>query len=147
MMAFNPRARRMLLAAGVLAGAALLVLVAGMIRRQQAVLGVRDELALLRTAVDSCQTALPAEASAFEAYGQRADSLRARVRALEAIDPRGVPADSYRVYLDAFERYNRSVDGWEPRADSLRARWARCRDLTERHNLLADSLRRLAPPR
>jgi hypothetical protein len=146
MMAFGRRARRLLLAAVVLAGAALFALAAGMIRRQQAVLGVRDQLALLRTSVDSCQAALPAEASVFEAFGQRADSLRARVRALEAIDPRGVPADSYRVYLDALERYNRTVDGWEPRADSLRARWDRCRDLTERHNLLADSLRRLAAP-
>jgi hypothetical protein len=67
--------------------------------------------------------------------------LREAVRGFESEAAGGVPARSYEQYLETFESYNSAVPVWEERADSLRARWASCRDLTERHNALIDSLR------
>lgn len=104
---------------------------------------LREELRVLRAAADSCRNALDADQMRFDAYDETVDSMQARVRSLEGIDPRGVPADSYDVYLGAFDRYNESVEGWTERADTVRARWERCRVATEEHNVLADSLRRI----
>jgi DNA repair ATPase RecN len=104
---------------------------------------LRDSLHVVRAAVDTCRVALDQETYRLEAFDERLDSLRGRVRELERIDPRGVPADSYAVYLEAFQTYNDSVPGWEQRADSLREQWQHCRDLTERHNAVADSLRQV----
>jgi hypothetical protein len=63
------------------------------------------------------------------------------------MDPRGVPADSYEAYLETFDAYNDAVPGWSERADTLQAQWRRCRDVTEVHNQLADSLRQLMAAR
>lgn len=104
---------------------------------------LRDELRVLRAATDSCRVALQGDAARMEAYDAHLDTMRARVRELESMDPRGVPADSYRIYLGAFDSYNDSVAGWSARADTVRARWERCRAVTETHNQLADSIRRL----
>lgn len=104
---------------------------------------LRDTLRELRSAVEACQSGLEQDAAGFQRYEQGMDSLRSRVRELEAIDPRGVPADSYQSYLEAFDGYNDSVSRWSQRTDTLRLRWARCRELTESHNTLADSLSRV----
>ena len=101
-----------------------------------------DSIRDLRAAVDSCRARLDDAAVQLTTFDQRLDSMRARVRDLETIDPRGVPTDSYAAYLDAFDGYNDSVPAWTARADTLRARWSDCRDLTTLHNTLADSLRR-----
>lgn len=115
----------------------------GMRRSPDVITPLREELRVLRAAADSCATSLEADRMRFDSYDERIDSLRDRVRDLEAIDERGVPADSYQVYLSAFDRYNDSIAGWTRRADTVRARWDRCRMTTEEHNALADSLRRI----
>jgi DNA repair ATPase RecN len=110
--------------------------------RDEPLAPLRDTLRALRVTVESCQDSLTLNQSRLETDRQRLDSLRARVRTLEQIDPRGVPADSYATYLEAFDRYNDSVDIWTAQADTLDRKWQLCRDLTETHNALTDSLHR-----
>jgi hypothetical protein len=102
-----------------------------------------DTIRVLRVAAEACREELDLGEARLHAYDAQLDSLRGRVRGFEAMDPRGVPADSYAVYLEAFEQYNDSAAGWSARTDTLRARLERCRDVTAWHNQLADSLRRL----
>jgi hypothetical protein len=104
---------------------------------------LRAELQVLRLSVDSCQASVAAQDERFRTYDTRLDSLFERIEAYESLDPEGVPADSYALYLETFDQYNESVPGWSGRADSLRARWGACRTLTQSHNLLADSVRRI----
>jgi len=104
---------------------------------------LEDSLRVLRIGADSCRAELERGQRMLNEYDERLDSLRARVRQLESLDRRGVPADSYDVYLGAFDQYNDSAAGWSARTDTLRAHLQRCRSLTELHNMIADSLRRL----
>lgn len=104
---------------------------------------LREEVRSRRAAVDSCRLAVSREEMGFQEFDRRVDSLRQRVDGYEAMAPDGVPADSYGVYMEAFERYNRAVPDWTARADTLRAHWGACREATRAHNVLADSLRRL----
>ena len=105
---------------------------------------LRQELVILRAAADSCRDALAAEEASFQSYRAELDSLRARVRAYEALDPRGVPADSYDAYLALFEEYNRGVLRWDAVSETLQAHWRECRGIAETHNVVADSARRWA---
>lgn len=105
---------------------------------------LREKLQALRASADSCRDSLEQEEARFLAYNQRLDSLRGRIDSLESLDPRGVPVDSYRIYLEAFDRYNQGVPGWETAVDSLQAHWRACRILVREHNRLADSARDLA---
>lgn len=102
---------------------------------------LRNDLLRARAAADSCASVLADEEARFRAYDARVDSLRDVVRSFEALDPAGVPADSYPSYLAAFDSYNVAVEGWQARADSLQATWAACTETVERHNELADSVR------
>lgn len=77
----------------------------------------------------------------FRAYDSRVDSLRSRVEELESLHPEGVPADSFDIYLEAFDDYNEAVEGWEGRVDALREERTECVEIVERHNQLSDSLR------
>jgi hypothetical protein len=104
---------------------------------------LQDSLHVLRIGADSCRADLERGQTLLNEYDERLDSMRARVRRFESLDRRGVPADSYDVYLGAFDQYNDSVGGWSARTDTLRARLQRCRTITETHNVMADSLRRL----
>jgi hypothetical protein len=129
---------------------AVLLLVAGValvrvgraLREPAAFTVLRDSVAVLRALADSCRAAVGEGESRLQAYHQRLDTMRARVRELEALHPRGVPADSYTVYMTAFVTYNDSAAGWQQRVDTLQAQLARCRALTATHNTAADSLRR-----
>lgn len=112
-------------------------------RRSPPIAPLRDSLYVLRVAADSCRADLDEGSALLQSYDARLDSLRARVRAFEDMDARGVPVDSYAVYLGAFEEYNDSAAGWSLHADTLRTRLQRCRRVTQTHNLIADSLRRL----
>ena len=112
-------------------------------RQRNHVLMVRDSVQALRTATDSCSTTLEQRKAEMSAYAERVDSLRERVRDLEALHARGVPADSYEVYLTAFEGYNRGAAAWDTPAAALRTTLQSCRALAERHNVLVDSLRTL----
>jgi hypothetical protein len=108
---------------------------------------LRDSLGVLRTAVDSCRDDLDAAQASLLDYNERLDSLRARVRGMESLPPRGVPADSYGIYMGLFEAYNDSVSAWDARVDGVQARREECLVLTEAHNAIADSLRRLLAER
>lgn len=102
---------------------------------------LQEELRAQRVTAESCQLELSMEEAEFDDFNQRVDSLRVRVEGYEALHPEGVPADSFPVYLEAFDEYNEVVEGWEGRARSLRSGWRECSELVEVHNELADSLR------
>lgn len=105
---------------------------------------LRQEVARLRAAADSCRSALDVEEAALLASNARLDSLRGVVEYYESLDPRGVPADSYEVYLDVFNAYNRGVPIQEAAGDTIQLHWRACLEITERHNALADSARAIA---
>ena len=105
---------------------------------------LRPEVAQLRAAADSCRSALEGEEAALLAASARLDSLRQVIEYYEGLDPRGVPADSYEVYLDVFNAFNSGVPVQEAAGDTLKAHWQACFEITERHNALADSARALA---
>lgn len=145
MEAFRPHLRSWLIAAVIL----IVVIVAfrGVrTMREDPHAMLRDSLTTLRASSDSCRWQVESEAAALRAYDERLDSMRARVRELEALDRRGVPVDSYRVYMGTFNAYNDSVAAWGPLEDTVRALDARCRAIAEEHNLLMDSLRDLVFP-
>jgi len=96
-------------------------------------------VAEFREAVAECNAGIAAEQRRFEAHEARVDSLRAVVQAHES-DERTVPAEDFEAYLEAFDAYNEAVDAWHERAEALEAAWKSCRELTERHNALVDSL-------
>ena len=102
---------------------------------------LRQSLHSLRTQLDSCRVDASDEEEAFRLHSDAADSLGARLRDLEGLHPEGVPADSYPVYLDVFREYNDAVSGWDAKAENAQQAWQECRELTEEHNRLADSLR------
>ncbi len=105
---------------------------------------LRAELKAQRSAADSCRAALGREQVALFASDTRLDSLRTEIELFESLDPRGVPTDSYAVYLDVFETYNAGIPSRVAAADSLRIHWTICRAITREHNSLADSARGLA---
>ncbi|MBW3534264.1 MAG: hypothetical protein KY453_03440 [Gemmatimonadetes bacterium] len=132
--------------AGLLAVALLLAAVVGWRasgdwRERREVEALRDELRVLRSSADSCQIALAQEEMVFRDYDQRVDSLREQVADYESLHPDGVPADTYQVYLETFERYNEAVPAWRMQVDSLQAHWEACRERVDVHNVHADSLR------
>lgn len=102
---------------------------------------MREDLRVLRAAADSCQVALAQEEMLFRDYDRRLDSLRAEVDDYESLHPDGVPADTYRVYRETFDRYNDGVPAWRMQVDSLQAHWEACRERVDAHNAHADSLR------
>ena len=105
---------------------------------------LRQEMTDLRMAADSCRQALTNEEARLIASDERLDSLKALVDYYEDLDPRGVPADSYDVYIEIFNTYNEGIPTRAAAGDSLQAHWAACRLLTEQHNTIADSARALA---
>ncbi|HSJ06085.1 MAG TPA: hypothetical protein VK936_05240 [Longimicrobiales bacterium] len=129
-------------AVAVVAGAGILS-VGRTLRQPRAVEVLRDSLQAVRSAADSCRTVLDDGQAGLREHNALLDSMRDRVRELESYDPRGVPVDSYAVYMDVFEAYRDSAAGWDARIEVLQDARERCRLVTERHNLLADSLRRL----
>ncbi len=104
----------------------------------------RQQMADLRAAADSCQAALVGEEARLLTSDARLDSLRAVIDYYEALDARGVPADSYEVYLEIFQAYNEGIPQRATAGDSLQAHWEACRELTVRHNSIADSARAIA---
>jgi len=107
---------------------------------------LRGEVFAARASAESCTADLAVAESEFRLRNAEVDSLRRRVRGSEeplAEGGRGVPAEEYDAYLEAFDEYNASVAEWEARAEALREREGACREAVERHNLLADSLRRV----
>jgi hypothetical protein len=110
-------------------------------RTRQEIVDLRDRVARARISADSCTNTLAYDQMLFQRFDHVVDSLRGEVRALEELDPRGVPEERYDEYMERFQGYNDSVAAWERRADGLRASDAACRALIERHNGLSDSVR------
>jgi hypothetical protein len=133
--------RIIILAVAVLAAAGIYT-VGRELRRPAELSVLRDSLQALRAAADSCRFVFDAAQSGLLESAAGLDSARDRVRQLEARDPRGVPADSYRIYLDIFEMYGDSVAAWDGRVAALQAAREDCYVITEAHNELADTLRR-----
>ena len=105
---------------------------------------LRQEMTDLRMVADSCRQALTSEEARLVESDQRLDSLKALIDHYEGLDPRGVPADSYDVYIEIFNTYNEDIPARAAAGDSLQVHWAACRQLTEQHNTIADSARDLA---
>jgi hypothetical protein len=103
--------------------------------------GIRDDVRQARFEAEACLMELGLRQDAFLRLDARVDSLRGEVSRYEAMDERGVPQPEYDAYLAMVERYNRSVEAWESRAEALQVADAACRASVERHNHLADSLR------
>jgi DNA repair ATPase RecN len=103
--------------------------------RERAVARVAE----FREAMAECNAEVAAEQVRFAAHEARVDSFRAVVQGYES-DARTVPAEDFEAYLEAFHAYNESVGAWHERAEALEAAWESCRELTERHNALVDSL-------
>jgi hypothetical protein len=145
MDSYRPRLRSWLIMAGIVV---VVVLAFRGVRamRHNPQEALRDTLATLRTRADSCRSEVDQRAADLREYDRRLDSMRARVRELEALDQRGVPVDSFRLYMSVFNAYNDSVAAWPPLEDSVRALDARCRAVAEQHNVFADSLRDMVFP-
>jgi hypothetical protein len=105
---------------------------------------LRQEMTDLRMAADSCRQALDSEEARLLASDERLDSLRTLIDYYEGLDARGVPADSYEVYIEIFNTYNEDIPARAAAGDTLQAHWDACRTLTERHNAIADSAKALA---
>lgn len=134
----------MLIIAGVVLVAAAGVLTLGRtLRHPSAVAEMRAEVADLRSAADACRAELEESHEALLRYNVRLDSMRGRVRELEGLHPRGVPADSYPVYIELFRSYNDSAGMWSGRVDSLQADLEACRTRADAYNAALDSLRAL----
>ncbi len=104
---------------------------------------VRDEVREARAEWELCLDSLEVVERRFRTRAQASEALQARIRRLEGMDPRGVPADSYEVYLETVDRFNAGVPEWERELEALRARESVCQSLLESRNELADSLRGL----
>jgi hypothetical protein len=138
------RRRIILIGAAILVVAAVgLVSVARTLRQPTAIAVMREQLQELRAATDSCHASLANRQRALLAYNERLDSMRVRVREMEGLHPRGVPADSYPAYMQVFESYNDSAAAWEGRVAELQAERDECAAVTAAHNEAADSLRDL----
>lgn len=133
----------------VVAGVIVLVAAAGVLTLGRtlahpgALAEMRSTVALLRSAADSCRLALEQQHGELLDYNERLGTMRDRVRDLEGLHPRGVPADSYRIYMELFASYNDSAGLWDARVVELRAELETCREMADAHNLALDSLRAL----
>lgn len=105
---------------------------------------LRQEMLALRASADSCRAALEREEARLRASDARLDSLRDAIEFYESLDPRGVPADSYDVYIETFRAYNEGVPGRAAAGDTHEAHWRACAEIVARHNAVADSARALA---
>ncbi len=105
---------------------------------------LRDTMAALRVAADSCRTALEEEEAALRMSDASLDSMRGRISFYESLDPRGVPADSYEAYIRTFNEYNARIPARAAAGDTLGAHFDSCREITERHNIVADSALNIA---
>lgn len=115
-------------------------------RTLESIEALRGQVLEARVEADRCTSDLALAESVFRQKNAEVDSLRRAVEAAERPLPgggRGVDAEGYDDYLVTFDRYNAAVREWETQAGEIREREGACREFVERHNLLADSLRRV----
>jgi hypothetical protein len=101
---------------------------------------LRDALYRARVTADRCRNSLAGSEASLQTLTETIDSLRAEVRALEALGGGRVPARRYDEYLAVFDSYNDSVAVWEVRSERLRTAEGSCRAVIEEHNALSDSI-------
>lgn len=111
---------------------------------QEQLQSLRRELAKQRSAADSCRVALEREEATLRAHDARLDSLKDRIDGWESLHRSGVPADSYQLYIEAFNEYNDGIPDRNVAAEELQALWLTCREMALKHNATADSARKLA---
>ena len=104
---------------------------------------MRERLREQRFAVNSCVSAMGADELAVRIRLADTDSLRSRITALESLHSRGVPADSFPIYLELVDRFNRAVAAWDTLGGQARSRRNECQATVDAHNALTDSLRTL----
>jgi hypothetical protein len=146
MTTLRPHLRTWLIMAAIVAAVVLVFRGLRGLRSGDPHAALRDTITELRMQADSCQIDVDSSAAELRAYDRRLDSMRERVREMEALDERGVPADSYAIYMTAFTAYNDSAAAWPPLEQAVRDLDADCRAVAEHHNILTDSLRRLVLP-
>jgi hypothetical protein len=105
--------------------------------------GLRIEMEGFRARIDACLATRARIELRFQGHVRQTAELRAAVDSLEALDPRGVPADRYEEYLLLVERFNIATREWEVLSEELRTYDPRCRELIAEHNALGDSIRRI----
>ena len=105
---------------------------------------LRSQLSEARAAADSCRAALDEEEARLRASDARFDTLKSMIDYYEGLDPRGVPADSYDIYMAVFNEYNEAIPAREAAGDTLRAHEQACHTIIESHNVIADSAMVLA---
>ncbi|UCC84561.1 MAG: hypothetical protein JSW46_06440 [Gemmatimonadota bacterium] len=105
---------------------------------------LRSQLSTARGAADSCQAALNEEEARLRTSDAHFDSLKSMIDYYEGLDSRGVPADSYDIYIAIFNDYNDAIPAREAAGDTLRAHEKACHAIIERHNVIADSAMALA---
>ncbi len=101
---------------------------------------LRDDLIDLRAGIDACLSIRDQSEVRFQALTGEAGRLRDELDSLEALDPRGVPAEAYEGYLSDVEAYNGSIPEWERQAAGLTELTARCDSLVQDHNVRVGSL-------
>jgi len=110
---------------------------------QERVEDMRERLRERRFAVNSCLSEMGADELAVEIRLADTESLRSRITALESLDPRGVPADSFPLYSELVDRFNAAVAAWDTLGTEARSSRDECRAFVQAHNSLSDSLRAL----
>ena len=101
----------------------------------------RATLADVRAELDACLATRDGAELRFEALMRDVRRLRQEVDSIEAMDPRGVPAEVHRAYLSRIEAYNLGVPAWERGAAGLSALAHRCDSLARDHNERVETLR------
>ena len=104
---------------------------------------VQNQVRLAQAEAERCLDDLETSSLRFDAQQRETRALEERIEVLQSLDDRGVPADSYEVYLEAVDRFNASIERWEMRGEVLESTQSECRSLVEERNLLADSLREI----
>jgi hypothetical protein len=101
----------------------------------------REQLRAAQDDVERCLAGRDVAEREFTDQQTETQALRARIRRLEGLDARGVPADSYTVYLETVDRFNASVERWGDRGEDLDGIQSACRELIDARNAWSDTFR------
>lgn len=135
------RAAALLVFALVVAAVALRAALSAGTSPRERIESMRARLLEIRFEVNTCVAVMDFDERAVERRLASTDSLRARIDALEALDPRGIPRDSFPTYMELVDRFNARVAAWDTLGEQARSNREECEVLVERHNALGDSLR------
>lgn len=103
---------------------------------------LRESLDRVRGELDACLARRDRSEIRFQALTRETRRSRQELDSIEAMDPRGVPAEVYEAYIERVEDYNNtSIPEWERQADGLRELALQCDSLAWDHNQRVNSLR------